>query len=187
MCQRSIDSYSKYGKLISSQHGRVWTYTLPGIQNELTVNCVPRDVQVVFARLDVSVVDITETPSGVTGFCATGEINTRLTTTDVTDVIHLGSFCAGQLIGATAKYFNNDKIPNDISTFIKKWCKKYMGGVPQTLTAGVDVCIKNINKNGGTGWAKVFCTASTIVSKDLNECDGTQHCRVCVNDIMDFG
>ena len=25
------------------------------------------------------------------------------------------------------------------------------------------------------------------MSKDLNECDGTQDCRVCVNDIMDFG
>ncbi len=86
----------------------------------------------------MSVVDITETPGGVTGFCATGEINTGLATTDVTDAIHLGSLCSGQPIGATAKYFNNNKIPNDISTFIKKWGKKYMGGVPQTPATGVD-------------------------------------------------
>jgi len=55
----------------------------------------------------------------------------------------------------------------------------------------VKKCYKDIVSKKGPGWAKVFCAANTLVSKDPLECvSGLKQsvdCVTCTSDIVDFG
>jgi len=179
------------GILRSEKNGKIWKYLMIETKSLLTVNCVAFGTAVRHPRLDVSIIDTTSTPGGipvgVKGFCGTGKIDKLKATSDVTDAIRQGSLCSNDPIAETAKFFNNNKPVTNVNKVIKKFCQKYMGDVENTATTGTKACADNITKKDGAGWAKVFCTANTVVSKDVAECDSTKDCKICTTDIEDFG
>jgi len=181
------------GSLKSEKNGKIWKYVMSGIKSQLAITCVARGTVVHSPRLDVSIVDVASVPGGVPvgakGFCGTGKVDKLLATSDVSDAIRHGSLCSNDPISETAQHFGktNKQAASSIKKIVKNFCKKYMGGVENTETAGTKACADNILLKSGVGWAKVFCTANTVVSKDILECDGTKDCKICTTDIEDFG
>jgi len=136
-----------------------------------------------------------QVPAGVTGYCATGTIDKEQATHDISDKIHDGDLCGKKPVLDVASHFNdNHKVSaKKLTRVVRRFCQKYMLGFEQ-INKGkglVKKCYKDIVSKSGPGWAKVFCAANTLVSKDPLECvSGLKQsvdCVTCTSDILDFG
>jgi hypothetical protein len=179
------------GVLTSEKKGQLWKYTIPAVKADLSVKCVYEGTVVKGGHLDVSMVDETTAPgtipAGIQGFCGTGKIDKLKSTTDVSDAILEGSLCSKNPASTIAPFFGPKG--QKLSKTVNQFCKKYMQGSKFTngIAGNRKKCAKNIRSKDGAGWAKVFCAANTIISKDPESCDISNDCTVCTTDIQDFG
>ncbi len=176
------------GSLIRKKYGKLWTYTMPSIKASVDVSCITKGTFVKSPHLDISVVDQTISngaiPPTISGFCASGKIDTQKATRDVTDNIKTTGICSRRPLAETALVFNGGVVPKNLRKVVVTFCQKY---VVADKIGRVGRCAKEVMSKKGPGWAAVYCAANTVLTREVSDCQNSATCLTCISDVEDFG